>query len=158
MAIPKPIPTIPFTKDAFEKLETEYQRLQKERIEIMERLKIAREMGDLSENGAYKYAKFELGNVSRELRRIKHLLDNGFINNTHSTGSNTIEFGTTVTLTQDSNTLTFLLVSAHESDLTQNKLSLESPLGKALIGKTVGDRIFVQAPAGTLEYTILTIQ
>ena len=156
MAIPKPIPTIPFTQEALDKIAADYKSLQKERVEIMERLKTAREMGDLSENGAYKYAKFELGSVSRQLRELKHLLDNGYvIKKNSSTGK--VDFGSTVTVKQDTHTFTFLIVSAHESDLTKNKLSMDSPLGQALMGKTIGDKMTITAPIGEMTYTILDI-
>lgn len=156
MKYPDPIPTIPFTKEAYEKLKSEYQRLKKERIEIMERLKVAREMGDLSENGAYKYAKFELGSVGRQLREIKHLLDNGQVNDKKTT-TNVVDFGSTVTVQQDTKEFTFIIVSAHESDLTKNKLSMDSPLGQALMGKTIGDKMTISAPIGDISYTILKI-
>lgn len=156
MAVPKPTPTIPFTQTAYEKLQHDYARLQQERTEVMERLKTAREMGDLSENGAYKYAKFELGSISRQLRQLKHLLANGYIKESNSS-TNKVEFGTRVTLQHDSEVLEFLLVTAHESDLSQNKLSLESPLGKSLLNKSVGDTITVEAPAGIRSYKVLKI-
>lgn len=156
MAIPKPTPTIPFTHDAFQKLQDDYHDYQKEKKEIMERLKTAREMGDLSENGAYKYAKFELGRVSRQLRELKHLLDNGYV--TTKTTSDKVDFGSTVTVQLDSKEMSFLIVSQHESDLTQNKLSMDSPLGSALMGKSVGDTMTVNAPAGEMRYKIVAIK
>lgn len=156
MPIPKPTPTIPFTQQAFQKLRNDYQLYQKEKKEIMERLQTAREMGDLSENGAYKYAKFELGRVSRQLRELKHLLDNGYITTTKTQG--VVDFGSTVTVQHDSQKMTFLIVSAHESDLTQHKLSMDSPLGQALMGKSVGDTMTVKAPAGNMSYTIMAIE
>lgn len=155
MAIPKPVPTIPFTEDAYEKMRSNLKRLKQERIEIMERLKTAREMGDLSENGAYKYAKFELGNVSRQLRQIQHLLDNGYVKKGNKDTS--IDFGSTVSLTDGKQKLIFTLVSEHESDLTKNKLSMEGPLGKALMGKVINDTITVEAPSGNTTYTITGI-
>lgn len=156
MAIPKPLPTIPFTQEALDKIKKQYHSLQLERKEIMERLKIAREMGDLSENGAYKYAKFELGSVSRQLRDLKHLLDNGYIK-VKTFSSDRVEFGSKVVITEGNNEFTFTIVSAHESDLTQNKLSMDSPLGHALMGKAIGDKITITAPIGDITYTIQKI-
>lgn len=155
MPIPKPIPTIPFTQEAFDKLENDLKKLQKERVEIMERLKTAREMGDLSENGAYKYAKFELGNVSRQLRQVKHLIENGYIKTV--TKHSGVDFGSKVSLLQGKQEMMFIMVSEHESDLTQNKLAMTSPLGQALMGKVIGDTITVEAPSGQMQYIIKDI-
>lgn len=149
-------PTIPFTAEAYAKNQVEYDRLIKLRIEVMERLKVAREMGDLSENGAYKYAKFELGDIGRRMRQLKHLLVHGYvaeINTQHVVA----EFGNTVVLKEGTKEFTFFLVSEHESDLTENKLSIDSPIGKAVIGKQAGEEAVVETPRGRVVYTIIRI-
>ena len=74
--IPK-IPTIPFTLEAYQQLQADFDRLSQDRKDVMVRLQTAREMGDLSENGAYIYAKFELGSINRQLAQLRHLLKNG---------------------------------------------------------------------------------
>lgn len=153
----KIIPTIPFTKEAYTQNHTAYDRLKKLRVEVMERLKAAREMGDLSENGAYKYAKFELGDIGRRMRYLKHLLTNGYVAETKH-DSATANFGRTVVLKNGDREFMFLLVSEHESDLTQNKLSINSPIGKAIVGKKAGDEVTVETPKGTDNYQILSIQ
>lgn len=150
------IPAIPFTKNAYEQIEKEYKKLKKERAEVMERLKTAREMGDLSENGAYKYAKFELGNIARQLRSLNHLLTNGVIIEKKGTPT-TVNFGSTVTVTDGKQEMTFFMVSAHESDISKQKLSMDSPLGAGLMGKSVGDTTTVSAPSGQLTYTIVSL-
>lgn len=152
--IKKPDP-IPFTKDAYEEMQRDFERLSVEREEILVRLQTAREQGDLSENGAYKYAKFELGNVNRQLRRLTHLLRYGVI--TQSRNQGVVEFGSTVTLESNGKKLTFTLVSEHESNPAKQKLSFKSPIGQAIIGKKVGDNVKVQTPAGETIYTLLTI-
>lgn len=148
--------TIPFTAAAFQKLQANFDALTKERILVMQRLQVAREMGDLSENGAYHYAKFELGSIGRQLRDLRHLLDNGYIV-AATTQNDVISFGKTVTLQQGKRSLIYTLVSQFESNPQQGKLSQESPLGIALDGKKVGDVVHVQAPAGKVEYTIQAI-
>ncbi len=159
MVIPKPKPTIPFTADAFAKLQTEKQRLTALRVEVMARLKEAREQGDLSENGAYTYAKFELGSIGRQLRALNHQLDNGFIATTPTTTSSTIQFGSTVTLqhTTTNATMTFMLVSQFESDPAHQKLSTTSPIGQAILGKKTGDTVTVNLPKGETTYSIITV-
>lgn len=143
---------IPFTPAVYAEMQDKYQKLQQERKEVIERLQTAREMGDLSENGAYKYAKFELGNVGRQLRQLKYLLDNGQPVSSHST--TVVSFGSTVTLTNPKRSMTFMVVSEHESDPTKQKLSTKSPVGQAVFQKKLGDVVSVTTPNGEIEYTI----
>lgn len=147
---------IPFTKAAYQQLQADFERLTIERQQTMVRLQAAREMGDLSENGAYKYAKIELGRINHELRRLKRLIENGEI--VEKTAPSTqVEFGSEVTLQHGTQTRHFQIVSHHESDPRQGKLSTTSPLGQALVGKKVGDSVTVQAPAGSTDYIIRDI-
>lgn len=148
--------TIPLTQSAFDEKQTELNRLIKLRKEVMERLKVAREMGDLSENGAYHSAKFELGSIGRQMRTLKHVLSNAYIAQTPNTSK--AAFGKTITLISDDKKLTFLLVSQHESDISANKLSMESPIGKAILGKSVGDKVIVKTPKGEVEYVVEEIK
>jgi transcription elongation factor GreA len=148
--------TIPFTADAYAQNESEFARLTQLRKEVMERLIVAREMGDLSENGAYTAAKFELGNIGRQLRYLKHVLMYGYVAQT-TTATDVADFGKTITLKNDSEEFTFMLVSEHESNLAENKLSLKSPIGQAAKGKKVGDRVEVTTPKGTVNYTLIKI-
>jgi transcription elongation factor GreA len=151
------IKKIPFTREAYEKLQSDFDRLTAERAEVMVRLQTAREMGDLSENGAYHYAKFELGSINRQLARLKHLLENGEVIEKKAE-SNSVEFGCSVTLQNEAGKeITYTIVSLHESDLLQRKLSTESPLGQALLGKKVGEKVTVQTPTGEVVYTVKKI-
>lgn len=144
--------TIPLTQEVLEAKKAEKARLTQLRIEVVQRLQTAREMGDLSENGAYHAAKFELGNVGRQLREVNHLLANAYVPQV-SKGS-VAGFGKTITLSNGQKTLTFMLVSQYESDPKENKLSLESPIGKAVIGKKVGDQVEVTTPSGQIQYSV----
>lgn len=147
---------IPFTREAYEKMQVEQATLQKELGEVKIRLQAAREMGDLSENGAYHYAKFELGRIYRELKRLGNLLKVGQIIE-RSSASENIQFGSTVTLKRDDEETQYIMVSLHESDPKEHKLSIESPLGKALLGKYVNDEVDVETPGGTKHYLITKI-
>lgn len=151
-----PPPRIPFTQEAFDKMHAEVDRLVQYREEVVVRLQAAREQGDLSENGAYKYAKMELGNIGRQLRDLKYKLTFGYVPVKATTGA--IDFGTTVTIQDDQRTMTFMLVSQHESDPTKNKLSTTSPIGQAVKGKKVGDVVEVQAPAGVVRWEIVKVE
>lgn len=150
-----PIKNIPFTQIAYEKMFSDKDKLLKLREEVIIRLQTAREMGDLSENGAYKYAKFELGNVNRKLRQLEYLLHFGFVQK--SNDNKVIGFGNQVTLVSARKEYHFLLVGKHESDPAQQKLSLESPIGKAILNKKAGETVQVETPSGTVSYLIKKI-
>lgn len=146
---------IPFTPTKYHAMIEERRVILIEREAVMGRLKIAREMGDLSENGAYKYAKFELGNIGRKLRELNYLIENGEAveKGTH----NVAEFGATVTLTDGTTELVFLVVSEYESDPSKKMLSMKSPIGEAILGKKSGDVVDVVLPNGVKAYTVVSI-
>lgn len=147
---------IPFTLEEYQRMQAEVKKITDGRDEIVNRLQAAREMGDLSENGAYKYAKFELRSTDSRIRHLTKLLENGEVKS--STHSGMVDFGSRVTLDNGKQQQSFTLVSHLESNPQKQKLSLDSPLGKTLIGKKVGDQVEITAPAGTLTYKILKIE
>lgn len=147
---------IPFTREAYEKMQSEAHRLQVELEEIKVRLQTAREMGDLSENGAYHAAKFELGTTIRRLKTLHTLLKTGVIVEKKE-HNDVVEFGCTVTLQMGETKTSYMIVSTHESDPKEHKLSIESPLGQALLGKRVGEVVEVTTPMGNKKYTILAL-
>ena len=134
--------SIPFTAIGYAKLQPELEKLQKYREEVLIRLQRAREMGDLSENGAYKTARFELSDTDRNMRRLQHLLKYGVVVSAPADGS--IGVGSTVTLEkEDGGTVQYEIVGTYEADPLKGKISLESPMGLALVGKKMGDKIEV---------------
>ncbi len=153
--IPPKIEPIPLSPEKYANLEQEVIRLTAERDAASERVKVAREMGDLSENGAYHYGKMELASYSRQLRQAQFLLKYGVV--TTSSGSGVIEFGSEVTIHDGKKERVFTIVSQYESDPYTGKLSVESPIGLALLGKKVGDVVPIAVPAGTITYTIVEI-
>ena len=152
---PKPKP-IQFTQEGYDKNQKEFDKLTEERKDILVRLQTAREMGDLSENGAYKYAKFELRRTDGRLRHLTRLLRYGIIVKTKN--QPLVSFGTTVTLDNGTTKQEFKIVSGYESDPTKNKLSLYSPIGKAIKNKKAGDQVEVKTPSGKTAYTITEIK
>jgi transcription elongation factor GreA len=148
-------PSIPLTTQALAKYKKEFADLTIERKEVVKRLSTAREMGDLSENGAYKYAKIELGNVSRRLRELSHILKYAVIIKP-SGRTDLISLGSQVSVlnAQTHKKMEFMLVGAYEADPQNNKISIESPLGLALMNRKVGEQVKVTAPAGTIIYSI----
>ncbi len=150
-------PKIWFTRAAFQKMKERRVALVELEKEVMERLKAARAMGDLSENGAYQYAKFELGNIRRELRRLAFLIENGMAGE-EKQHYDRIDFGCTFTLFNGKTRLTFMLVSEHESNPAEGKLSRQSPIGRAVYRKQVGETVTVQTPSGRQELEIVSVQ
>jgi len=150
------IPSIPITSEFFTQTQVKYDALSLERSVVMKRLQTAREMGDLSENGAYKYAKFELGSIGRQLQQLKFLLDNGAIIQP-PVNPNSVTFGCTVKLETQSKTISYQLVSQYESNPKEGKLSTESPIGAALMNKQIGDVVEVIIPSGTVTYSVIGI-
>ncbi len=150
----KPDPVL-FTKAGFEQLKVKQAELLAKREIVLVSLQRAREMGDLSENGAYTSAKFELGNVDRELRTIEFNLKYGKVVETQN--SEAIGFGSKVTVELNGKEYTYTLVGTQESDPRNGILSLESPIGMALVGKRVGDKVSVVMPDRQIEYLVKKI-
>ncbi len=129
---------IQLTPKGYKSLKTDKQKLEKKREQVLVRLQTAREMGDLSENAAYHAAKFELGNIDRRLSKLNELIRFGKPTKPHDNKS--IQFGHTVDLKSEGEKVNFTLVSSHESNPSENKLSIDSPLGKELLGKKPGEK------------------
>jgi transcription elongation factor GreA len=146
---------IPFTPPAYAQLKAEKYDLLTERKAVIIRLQTAREMGDLSENGAYKYAKQELGDIGRKLRKLNYLLSEGEI--IQPKEHSVVEFGATVELAGPRGKQTYTIVSEYESNPVERKLAMTSPIGAAIIGKKVGELVTVETPNGEVTYTISAI-
>ncbi len=127
------------------------------RAEVVERLSLAREMGDLSENAEYTAAREELAFIDGRIDELEMLLKQAVIIADAGHKGKTIELGSKVTVQVKGRNEIFTLVGEWEADPTEKKISHESPLGKALIGQKVGDNIEVEAPVGKMVYTIVDI-
>ncbi len=148
-------PPIPFTKAGFAETEMKQQELLAQRPEAVEELRKAREMGDLSENGAYKGARAKLSQIDRELRHLTFLIRHAKI--VESTQHDVVEIGLTVTVNDGREDRTFSIVGGYESNPLDGKLSHNSPLGKMLLGKRVGEKVTLELPKSTITYTITAI-
>lgn len=151
--MPKPI--YKFTKEGFLNLKKEQENLTSKRPEVLKRMVAAREQGDLSENAGYHAAKEELGQIDSRLRELKMLLRFGEVVEDSSTS--VVGFGTKVKVDDGSSQAEFTIVSGMEADPVKGKMSDESPIGGALLGKRVGDEIEVEVPSGRVVYKILEI-
>ena len=151
---------IMLTQDGYDKLVEKLDLLKSvRRIEISERLKAAIALGDLSENSEYDDAKNEQARLESEIIELEAKLRNSEI--IHSTTStDKVAIGSTVTVrdVELDTTETYMIVGSTEADPEDNKISDESPVGTAIIGKTAGQTVQVHAPAGIFEFEILEIK
>lgn len=125
------------------------------RKEIADALEYAKSLGDLSENAEYHQAREDQANCEDRITHIEQILKNAVIMETHSTG--VVSVGSTVTVQKKGSKeeKTFAVVGSEEADSISGKISNESPLGQALLGKKKGDKITVHAPKGDMEYTVI---
>lgn len=145
-----------FTAKTLENFKTELASALLERKAIIERLQTAREMGDLSENGAYTYAKKELRSIDRRISQLNHYLQHGRAI-TQTTSVETAAIGHQVTLQTSKGEVVYTLIGTLEADPLTGKVSVVSPLGKALLGKKIGDTITFNTPSGPISHTLVRI-
>lgn len=148
------------TKEGLEELKAEYEEIiKKKRPEVVLRLAAARDQGDLSENAEYSAARDELSFIDGRIDELEELLRQVELIEEPKKGSKTVvSLGSTVTLHLGKKQDDFTVVGEWEADPAAKKISDQSPLGKALIGKTVGEKVEVEAPAGKILYTILSVK
>ena len=145
------------TKDGVTELEAEKAALLVKRTETAEAIKIAREMGDLSENAEYQSARQEQERNDARLEEVEYILANVELIKAN-TRSRQVGLGTTVTLRSDKGKeLVLQVVGTIEADPIAQKISDESPIGKALMGKKEGDKVEIVTPTETRNYTVTSI-
>ena len=150
----------PLTKDGEKKLQEELKNLKLERPEITKAIAEAREHGDLKENAEYHAAREQQSMVEARIKDIEFKLGNSeIIDSKSSENKNQIIFGSTVELlnTKDNSKIKYQLVGEDEADLTKNKISFNSPIGKGLMNTKVGDVITILVPSGKLNFKVINI-
>lgn len=147
------------TKEGYKKIEDELYQLKKVKLkEIAARIQDAKELGDLSENAEYIEAKNEQSAVATKILELEQLLKNTEII-THRKNTSNVEIGSKVKVrTTEGIENNFTIVGSSEADPVQHRISNQSPIGEALLGKSVGDRVEVQTPGGTTSMEILSIE
>lgn len=151
---------IPMTKDGHVKLEAELERLKKvDRPNVIQAIAEAREHGDLSENAEYHAAREQQSFIEGRIEELEAVLSRADIIDPSKFSGETIRFGARVTIVDDDTEeeTTYQIVGEYEADIEQRKLSIVSPVARALIGKTVGDTVEVRTPKGAKDYEVLKV-
>lgn len=145
------------TKEGVEELKVELDELLARRSPIAERIKTAREFGDLSENAEYSSARQEQEQVENRITEIEHILQNVEIIKKPK-GDTKVQLGSSVKLKgEGSRSKEFTVVGTVEADPLNGKISDESPIGQALLGQSVGNKVEIKTPAETASYKITDI-
>jgi transcription elongation factor GreA len=145
------------TKEGLDKLKAELKELiDAKRPEVAKRILAAREMGDISENAEYDSARQEQSYIEGRIAELEEIIKNARISDKKK--ADAVNVGCMVTVHIDGEEESFHIVGAPEANPLEKKISLESPLGQALLGKKVGEKIDVEVPVGKLTYTILRIE
>jgi len=150
----------PITRDGYNHLHKELENLKKVvRPKVIKAIEEARSHGDLNENAEYVAAKEQQSFVEKKIREFEQKLANSEIIDHINPPDGKVGFGSIVTLENLNNggKVTYQIIGPDESDISSGKISIVSPLGKALIGKEVEDEVKVQTPGGAKNYTILKI-
>ena len=146
------------TKEGLVELKREYDEIVKvKRPDVLARVTQARNMGDLSENAEYVSSREELTFIDGRIDELEILLKQAVVIRDTKTSGHSIKLGSTVTLNVGGKKEVFTVVGEWEADPMNKKISHQSPLGKGLIGKKVGEKAEVEAPAGKLTYSIVSI-
>ncbi|MGO4539282.1 transcription elongation factor GreA [Paenibacillus sp. 2TAB19] len=149
------------TQDGLKKLEEELETLKSiKRREVAERIKVAIGYGDISENSEYEDAKNEQAFIEGRIITLEKMLRNARIINNDDIDIDTVSIGSIVTVEdmEFGDTMEYAIVGTAESDPLQNKISNESPVGKAILGKKKGTVVEVNVPAGIIQYKIVDIK
>jgi len=148
------------TKAGKEELKQELENLKGPvRLEIAKRLKSAIEMGDLSENAEYIATKEEQGFIEGRIQEIAYILSEAILIEENNGNNDMVTVGAKITIQEeDFPEEIYHLVGSKEADPGNGRISNESPIGQALIGKKVGDEVNVETPGGTLNFIILKIE
>lgn len=151
---------IPITRNGYNNLAKDLEHLKKVvRPQVIKAIEEARAHGDLSENAEYTAAKERQAFVETKIRELEQKLANAEIMDGAHSSDGKVGFGSTVTLENcgSGERVTYQIVGPDESDIPSGKISIASPIGKALVGKEVDDEVVVKTPGGTKRYIILEI-
>ncbi|MFO0321242.1 MAG: transcription elongation factor GreA [Bacteroidota bacterium] len=149
-----------YTEDGLKKLKEELNHLKTvERKLIIKAIADARDKGDLSENAEYDAAKNDQGLLEIKISKLEEIVSNARIVDSSQLDVNKVSILTTVKIKNLKNNaeMSYMIVAENEADLKSSKISIDSPIGKSLIGKYVGEKVEVSVPAGMITFEILEI-
>jgi len=150
---------VPMLAEGYEKLTADLKALRAERPKIVDAIEEARAHGDLSENAEYHAAKERQGQIEAQIAELEDKVSRAQIIDPASLSGDRVVFGATVTVRDDDGKpQRYQIVGQPEADAKVGRISYESPLGRALIGKTVGDEVEVTVPAGDRFYLVDKIE
>ena len=152
--------SIPISIQGYKKLELELDRLKKERPAVIQAIKEAREEGDLKENAGYDAARERQGFLEARIGYIESKMPEFNVVDINTLHSDKIIFGATATVVDldTDEEKAFTLLGADEADFSNGSISINSPVGKALLGREVGDEISIDIPKGRVTYEVLSIE
>ena len=152
---------IPMTANGYDNLQKELKKLLNEdRPNIIEAIAEARSHGDLSENAEYQYAKEQQSLIEGKIADLESAVSRAEVIDVKSLEGDDIKFGATVEIEDDDtgDSVTYQIVGEYESDIKNNKLSVNSPLAKGLINKVIDDVVEINSPKGQKSYTIKAVK
>ncbi len=151
---------IPMTEEGMAKIRIEMDELEKQRPGIKHQIEVAREKGDLSENADYHAAREELAMLDAKLGQLAGMLANAVLVDPSKAPKGQVVLGHTVTFKRlkDGKEMTRTLVGQGQQDPTAGRILTTSPVGKALVGAKVGDKVTAELPAGPMELEVLKIE
>jgi len=150
---------VPMLAEGYEKLTADLQNLRQERPKIVDQIEEARSHGDLAENAEYHAAKERQGQIEAQIAELEDRVTRAQIIDPASLSGDKIVFGATVTvLDDDDKKQRYQIVGMTEADARQGRISYDSPLGRALIGKQVGEEVEVTVPSGDRFYEVKKIE
>ena len=147
-----------YTKEGFQKLNDEYEFLTKvKRDEVKRAIAEARSFGDLSENSEYDEARNEQAKVEARIKELEELIQNAEVTTGDDMDEGVVGLGSSVRLIKNGVEITYSIVGSNEANPFENKISDLSVIGKAIVGKTAGDKVTTQANTGVIEIEILEV-
>ena len=152
---------LPMTADGLTQIEEELKRLKsEERPKVIRAIADAREHGDLSENAEYHAARERQSFIEGRLAELEDIVSRAEVIDVSKMSGTVVRFGATVRLADEDTDeeSTYLIVGSHEADISAGRLPITSPLGRALIGKTIGDSVEVSTPSGHKAYEIVKVR
>ena len=149
-----------YTKEGLDRIKNELRELQsKGRAEIARQIADARDKGDLSENAEYDAAKDAQGHLEAKIAKLEQIVGNARVIDESSINTSKVSILSKVTIRnlQNSATVTYTLVAEEEADLKAGKISIQSPIGRGLLGKKKGEKAKISTPGGEIEFKIMDI-